>query len=164
MRSRIRNLVPVILGCIATACGHGLAPVGPDTTGLTGEVTLAGTWPADTGVVAVALFTTEPVSNESELPVIFTEAPAFGASSFTYTWIVQPGEYGYLVVAWMRAGDNLLDISSWVEIGCHSDPANPGEPGRILITPGVQRRLDLTADFSLVPPPSGKVVEHRGRR
>ncbi len=155
MFSWSRCLPLLILFLLAGGCGYGLAPVGPNTTGLTGQVRLVGAWPEDTGVVAVALFRAEPVSNQSEFPVVFTEAPAFGDSSFTYTWTLQPGSYGYLVVAWMREGNYLFDLASWIQIGYYPDPADPSEPGPVLITPGILRHLDLRADFSLVPPPSG---------
>ena len=152
------RFLPPLTGILfAAACGHGLAPVGPGTTGLHGRVTMHGTWPADTGIVAVALFAEKPVSDISEFPVIFSEAPAFGVSSFDFTWTLPAGAYGYLVVAWMRAGDNILDLASWVELGFYPDPGNPSEPGQILITPGVFKRIDLSADFSLVPPPADRL-------
>ncbi len=154
-----RFLPPLIILISVAACGHGLAPVGPGTTGLAGQVTLHGTWPADTGVVAVALFAEKPVSNESGLPVFFTEAPAFGVTSFDFTWAVPAGAYGYLVVAWMRSGDNILNLASWVELGFYPDPDDPSEPGPVLITPGNLRRIDLNADFSRVPPEPGAPEE-----
>jgi len=120
-------------------------------------VVLQGTWPADTGVVAAALFLDEPTSNESELPIIFTEAPAFGAASFDYLWDVPAGEYGYLVVAWMREGANIFDIASWVVIGFHADPGSPTETEPVLVTPGALRTVDLIGDFTLIP------AAHTGR-
>ncbi len=132
-------------------CGHGLEPVGPDTTGLGGQVILQGSWPDSTGAVAAALFLEEPTSNESELPIIFTEAPELGVGSFDFLWDVPAGEYGYLVVAWIRKGANIFDIASWVVIGFHADPGSPTAPRPVLVTPGAQRTIDLIGDFSLIP-------------
>ncbi len=133
-------------------CGHGLEPVGPGSTGLGGRVTLQGEWPSDTGVVAVALFVEEPTSNQSDLPVIFTEAPELDSTSFDYLWDITAGEYGYLVVAWMREGANIFDISSWVIIGLHSHPGRPFEAQPVLVSPGALRTIDLIGDFSRIPP------------
>jgi len=147
-RPRILIFTLLFLGC-----GHGLDPVGPGSTGLGGRVTLQGAWPIDTGVVAVALFVDEPTSNLSDLPVIFTEAPEPDSTSFEYLWDIAAGEYGYLVVAWMREGANIFDISSWVVIGFYADPGSPTEPAPVLIIPGTLRTIDLIGDFSLVPAP-----------
>lgn len=144
------------------ACGHGLAPVGPGTTGLQGRVTLAGEWPVDTGIVAVALFEEMPTSSQSALPVIYKEAPEFGASSFDYLWDLQAGVYAYLVVAWLREGDNLFDFDSWVVLGFHARPGSPPVPEDILITPGLLSTIDLIGDFANVPP--GDESHMRGKR
>ncbi len=101
--------------------------------------------------MAVALFRQEPTSNESDLPVIFTQAPEFGAPAFDFLWDVPAGEYGYLVVAWMREGANILDIASWVVIGFHAESGSPMEPKSVLVTPGTLRMIDLSGDFSVIP-------------
>ncbi len=56
-----------------------------------------------------------------------------------------------MVVAWMREGANIFDITSWVVIGFFSDPGSPTEPRPVLITPGTLRSVDLIGDFSLIP-------------
>lgn len=134
-----------------TACDHGLAPVGNESTGLHGRVTLLGQWPPDTGIVAVALFKQKPTTPESDLPVIWKTAPADSAW-FDYQWVITGGgSFGYLVVAWLKEGDQLFDVDAWVELGFYADPGSPEDPAEVLITPGEYRRIDLTGDFSKVP-------------
>jgi len=150
---RLPVLFAVILLAAAPGCGHGLGPVGPGTTGLRGTVTFSGTWPADTGLVVVALFPYKPTDTDIVYPVVWQTVTESGISSFDYVLQPPAGSYGYLVVAWQRQGDSIFDLSSWVELGYHPDSSDPGIPGTVLVTPGVFGDIDLAADLSLVPPP-----------
>ncbi|MCK4349988.1 MAG: hypothetical protein KAX13_03980 [Candidatus Krumholzibacteria bacterium] len=137
----------LLLGAVG-ACDHGLGPVGRGSTGLQGRVTLIGDWPPDTGIVAVALFKQKPTTSESDLPVVYKQAPADSAW-FDYLWEFSTGgSFGYLLVAWLKEGDRLFDLDAWVELGFYAAPGSPDEPGEVLITPGEIRRIDLTGDFS----------------
>lgn len=126
-------------------------------------MTLNGEWPEDTAVVAVALLQEKPATSDISLLVKFTEPDSFGVSSFDYLWILEPGIYGYLAVAWMREGDNLFDLTSWVELGFYPDPGSPGEPGEVVVVAGVNRRIDLVGDFANVPPPAADHDPGSGR-
>lgn len=150
---RLRPLLVVLLLAAVPGCGHGLGPVGPGTTGLQGRVTFSGTWPADTGLVVVALFPYEPTDVDIVYPVAWQTVTESGLSTFDYVLQPPAGSYGYLVVAWQRQGDSIFDLSSWVELGVYPDPSDPGVPGTVLVTPGVFGSIDLQADLSVVPPP-----------
>lgn len=155
-KDRLRRPRNLLLALVLAACSHGLSPVDEDSTGLHGSVSLQGEWPDDTAVVAVALLQEKPTTSDISLLVRFTEPDSFGVSSFDYLWTLEPGVYGYLAIAWMREGDNLFDLMSWVELGFYPDPDAPGEPGEIVVVPGINRCIDLEGDFVNVPPPVGE--------
>ena len=83
------------------------------------------------------------------------EEPAGG--TFDYRFEAPAGEYGYLVTAWIEEGSNIFLIESWVILGEHTVPGDPGTPARVLVTTGEFTRIDLDADLTLVPsaPPYG---------
>jgi hypothetical protein len=155
IRSTRRWGAYLLAGVLAAGCGHGLAPVGPDSTGIGGTVTFHGEWPPDTELVVVALFPREPSPLDLVFPVAFQTINQQGISRFDYLLQPPPGRYEYLVVAWLREGSSIFNYSAWVELGAWEQPEEPGVPATVLLGEGIFLTLDMTADFSRVPPPAG---------
>ncbi len=147
----------VLLAAVPSACGHGLGP--PGVTTLSGTITFQGTWPADTQVVAVALFEREPTEQDLVYPTTWQTITSDQLPTADYLLVPPPGRYGYLVVAWIGAGGSIFDLTSWVELGVYPDPGDPGRNGVVEITEGSGVVIDLEADFGSVPPASPPVKE-----
>jgi len=94
--------------------------------------------------VALALFSRPPTPEQFEFPAAYTSLSDTTQSSFDYRFDqVAPGVYEYLVVAWLAEGVSIFEVEEWVELAVYEEPVE--------IHPGGLRRIDLVADFGLVP-------------
>jgi len=134
---------------------HGLHPI--PITGIQGTVSFLGTYPSNTEWVRILCFSEKPN------PQNFLEILAFlkgisdplpaGVRTHSYIMELQPGTYKWVAIAWKPEKAPMTSLSI---IGEYRDPANPEQPGTVVVrSRQLTRGIDITADFRLLQSPSG---------
>ncbi len=124
---------------------------------LEGQVTFAGTWPADTEVLLLAAFVEVPDLNNianslgllGGIPLPITK-PGTNDNKLAYKTSVRHGAYKFIGAFWKRKGDN--DPKHIRCIGFYPAAPNSPRPGDLEIAPeGTASHVDFVVDFSTLP-------------
>ena len=146
----MRALIPGLLVAAACGCDHGLDPVPAGPTGITGQITFEGDWPAEVAEVAVAVYAEQPrtVSDFGSLAGWDTDVP-LGASSYQYAIELQgEGDYGWIVVVW-RPPDQLWNFTSLLD--CYQ---SRGSVSAVSVVRGeTTEAVNIVVDFDVIASP-----------
>ena len=150
MRARPSHLVPLALVSVLR-CDQGLQPM-PLATSISGTVTFAGAEPAGTEDVFVVAFrsfpkTTADLYSFVPFPPQSLHTPFTG--SLSYTIAVPSGRYEWVVAVWKQQGP--LVEANLREAGFYHDPANPTQPGVVVVN-GPADGIDFVIDFDNMHP------------
>lgn len=142
LKHRAFLIIPVVLLFITFCSDHGLGPA-VEQTGFSGTIVFNGTWPANSGEVRVALFSTKH-------PTLITDLKAFSdplelfVPSVEYYVEADPGIYGLVAVVW-RSTTQIWNINS--PIGIYTNDS--GDTLSVTVEDGrLTKNIDFTADFS----------------
>lgn len=115
-----------------------------------GDVTFVGGWPADTEILALAMF---PVVPQSQLDFLSVKALDINVplrvAAFHYRTPVTSGEYKFIAIFWKGKNTSLFDIRA---IGYYRSPADTTKPGSVTVASGATASdIDFIADFTTLP-------------
>jgi hypothetical protein len=115
-----------------------------------GTVTFIGTWPANTGVVGIAAFTSLPKKGDVMDYVLKNAALDYSVPTFVdhanYRLRVRSSDtLKYVAVMWI---DNTYDFMAITDIGAYMDPDDPSQPGTVTPKTGQTLGINITVDFS----------------
>jgi hypothetical protein len=165
MRPVLTILLPV-LALVAGSCDEGLAPP-PVQPGLRGSITVASStsWPPADSVQGLWLFASLQYPLDStkvitgvlmEPRTIFlypslAESLPYGVDSVAFRMDLAPGTYPYVGVI-QQLRPELL-VRNFRVVAMLEDPANPGQPLAVTVSPGrVVEGLRLRINFTSPPP------------
>lgn len=115
-----------------------------------GSVTFSGTWPKNSGMVAVAAFSKRPAPGDfvdyyfSSLYIDYS-IPPFSTEGFYQCRVRGNEPVAYIAVLWIDDGFHLDQIR---DLGFYEDPMEPGKPGAV--TPpagGLLENIDIQISF-----------------
>lgn len=117
---------------------------------IAGKITYEGEWPDDTSLLILAIYNKKPNPNNVFEYLTFTNIdysqPIFTDSS-SYKLGVNSGIYKYIVLFWV--GKSISNFSDLIEIGFYEDPANPGTPGQISVSPNqALENININVNFA----------------
>jgi hypothetical protein len=143
---------PVVIpesGVVIDTIEANLNRVNRDAT-VEGRITFEGTWPTNTGVVAIGAFTDIPAAGN-----VFDYLLKNVALDYSVSMHVDQADYRlrvrstdvlkYIAVLWIS---DSYDFSTIRDIGYFRDPADPSKPGIVTPKAGATTGLDITVDFS----------------
>lgn len=115
-----------------------------------GDVTFVGQWPADTEILALAMFSIVPQSQLDFLSVKALDINVpLRVPSFHYRTPVTSGEYKFISIFWKGKNTSLFDIRA---IGFYRSPADTTKPGSVSVGSGATASgIDFIADFNTLP-------------
>lgn len=113
-----------------------------------GRIHYAGSWPENTRLVGIAVFTRKPESLTeyiTHLAAIQTPLPV-NVPHFDYRLAVPEGTFEYIAVLWLPEGAAFTDFR---EIGFHETERGSGVPARITVAKGdTLLGVDVFVDFT----------------
>ena len=157
--------LPVFISAaILLSCDGGLTLPPDIEPGLSGLLTVQGTWPPQDSVQTLWIFASQifPIdsskvasgilSNQILLYPSIIESLPYNFSSRSFNFALPPATYYYIGVL-QRFGDNTLDPNSYRVVAVYSDETTPGIPKTITIRDyEVVSGVNLTIDFYNLPP------------
>ena len=127
---------------------HGLHPV--PITGISGTITFKGEWPANTEFVRVAVYQTYPPPSLFALAAVSDPLP-LGVPSTDYILPLQPGTYGWILVAWKAKNTSFSQIRT---LGVYYTAGDSTRPGSVTVEKNrLTTHVDITADFGVLTSP-----------
>lgn len=118
-----------------------------------GEMTLRGTWPADTEIVLLGAFVNVPdLSNAANLLAGLGGLPlpiSDGAEQRSYGIAVRSGEYKFIALFWKGKNTAWEDIRL---LGYYRNPQDASKPGSVVVSSqGGVSEINFVADFATLP-------------
>jgi hypothetical protein len=138
--------------------GHGLSPSAESVTnsGVSGRITFIGTWPDSTKEVRIAVLEEYPkgIENPDELfsfvlqhLVTFSDTIPRYVDHYDYELTLEPGEYGWILVAWFPEIENyLLGVK---ELGAYYETEQDPSPVTV-VRNYMTKGIDIEAVFDNV--------------
>jgi len=157
--------LPVFISAaILLSCDGGLTLPPDIEPGLSGLLTVQGTWPPQDSVKTLWIFASQifPIdsskvasgilSNQILLYPSIIESLPYNFSSRSFNFALPPATYYYIGVL-QRFGDNTLDPNSYRVVGVYSDETTPGIPKTVTVRDyEVVSEVNLTVNFYNLPP------------
>lgn len=147
-----RTLPGVLLLWAATACEGGLQPEPACARGVCGTIEFRGAIPQATDNVFVVAYERFPETCED----LFTFQPfpppavPFTNPTASYALALPDGRYEWVVAVWKKEGDltgTPVDTALLREAGHYRDPANPEQPGVVVVNGTGTDAIDFVVDF-----------------
>jgi hypothetical protein len=115
-----------------------------------GDITFAGVQPADTDIMALAMF---PIVPQSQFDYLSVKALDLNVQknvrSFHYRTPVTSGEYKFISIFWKGKTGTIFDVRA---IGFYRSPADTTKPGSVTVASGATATgIDFTAYFNSLP-------------
>lgn len=130
-------------------CDRGLDVEATGQTGIAGRLHFVGTWPANVGQVAVAVYRQPPASVADFFRINGWDTEvALGAESYDY-FVPLDGEgvYQWIIVAWRGEGQ-FWDFTSL--LGCYHLP-EADRPSPVKVGPGeIASDIDIEVNFAVL--------------
>ena len=138
--------------------GHGLSPSAESVTnsGISGRITFIGAWPDSTKEVRIAVLEEYPkgIENPDELfsfvlthLVTFSDTIPRYVDHYDYDLTLDPGEYGWILVAWFPKIENyLLGVK---ELGAYYETEQDPSPVTV-VRNYITKGIDMEAAFDNV--------------
>lgn len=158
-RTNVEIYIPLFLMFLITACDHGLSPVEKEDpimiSGISGQINYIN-WPDTVINLKIIVFKEFPPQNilveiqtgkAVAYPAEFSESLPRYVSESGYSIQLDPGEYGYVVVAEQYGG--LFD---WRAIGQYDTAPNDSLPTPITVLPdSFLADINIFVDFDNLP-------------
>ncbi len=153
--SNVLGLFILFLSCYK---GHGLSPSAESVSdsGISGRITFTGAWPDSTKEVRIAVLEEYPkgIENPDEVfsfvlahLVTFSDTIPRYIDHYDYRLMLEPGEYGWILVAWFPEIENhLLGVK---ELGAYYETQE--EPSPVTVVRNyITENIDMEAAFDNV--------------